>query len=166
MKKQRDEANPIVASFPDREPADAAVCALHDAGYRSTWLAYVEPVDPNTFGGAGGTVGAGRELVRPIGENPIRKLIRSDTKETLYDALRAQGMTDEDARNVDGRVVEGSCVLVADGASDPLAAEEIMVQAGGSIVSAPTPLGAEPDRESLLKKSRAKRIDGSEPPES
>jgi hypothetical protein len=33
--------------------------------------------------------------------------------------------------------------------NDPVFAEEIIVKRGGSIVAAPTPLGIEPDRETL-----------------
>jgi hypothetical protein len=146
----RDEpTDPIVATFSDRTPADAAICKLHDEGFRRTWLAHVEHVDPNTFGGAGGTVGAGREIVRPIGENPLVKLFRRGEKPTLYDALREHGLSDEDAKNVDGAIAEGSYILVVEGANDPVYAEEIVVAENGAIVAAPTPLGTEPDRETL-----------------
>lgn len=144
-----DSSNTIVAVFTDREQADAAVCALHDEGFRHTWLALVEPVDPNTFGGAGGTVGAGRELVKPIGRNPLARLFRRAGELTLYDALRERGLSDEDAKNVDGSIAEGSYLLVVQDVNDPVFAEEIIVKRGGSIVAAPTPLGIEPDRETL-----------------
>jgi len=139
----------IVATFSDRAQADGAVCKLHDEGFRGTWLGQLEHVDPNTFGGAGGTVGAGREIVRPIGENPLVQLFRRGAKPTLYDALREHGLSDEDAKNVDGAVLEGNYILVVEGASDPVFAEEIIVAEGGSIAAAPTPLGTEPDRETL-----------------
>ncbi|MBV8369395.1 MAG: hypothetical protein JO036_10795 [Candidatus Eremiobacteraeota bacterium] len=147
---QKDEsANSIVATFSDRTLVDAAVCELHGDGFRHTWLAHVEHVDPNTFGGAGGTVGAGREIVQPIGENPLVQLFRRGGKPTLYDALREHGLSDEDAKNVDGAITEGDYILVVEDANDPVVAEEIIVNEGGSIVAAPTPLGTEPDRETL-----------------
>jgi hypothetical protein len=162
----KDEPNnAIVATFADRVQADSAICNLHDEGFRHTWLAHVEHVDPNTFGGAGGTVGAGRELVRPIGENPLVKLFRRGGKPTLYDALREHGLSDEDAKNVDGAITEGNYVLVVEDANDPVYAEEIIVAEGGSIVAAPTPLGTEPDRETLreLRQQERPRVPGPGP---
>ena len=161
-----DSKGSIVATFSDRTQADGAMCKLHDEGFRRTWLAYVEHVDPNTFGGAGGTIGAGREIVQPIGENPLVQLFRRGGKPTLYDALHEHGLSDEDAKNVDGAVVEGSYIVVVEGANDPVCAEEIIVAEGGSITAAPTPLGTEPDRETLreLRKQDTPRVPGPGPP--
>jgi hypothetical protein len=147
--QKKESANSIVATFSDRTRVDGAVCKLHDDGFRHIWLAQLEHVDPNTFGGAGGTVGAGREIVQPIGENPLVQLFRRGGKPTLYDALREHGLSDENTKNVDGAITEGDYVAVVEDANDPLVAEEIIVNEGGSIVAAPTPLGTEPDRETL-----------------
>jgi hypothetical protein len=138
-------SNAIVASFTGRAQADAAVHSLHDEGFRHTWLAVVEAVDANTFGGAGGTIGAGRETVREVqGGNPLTRLFKRDSNRTLYDALRDRGVDDDAALRIDGSIVEGNCVLVVDGANDPRCAEELVARAGGDVIAAPEPLSTEP----------------------
>ena len=135
----------IVASFSNRPQANAAMRALHDDGFRRTWLAVVDPVDAASFGGAGGTVGAGRETVREVaGGNALQRFIRRNSNRTLYDALRDRGVDDDTARSIDGTIVEGNCVLVVDGANDPRCAEELIGDAGGDVLAAPTPLRTEP----------------------
>ncbi|HEV3138877.1 MAG TPA: hypothetical protein VGY57_00105 [Vicinamibacterales bacterium] len=64
------------------------------------------------------------------------KLFRRGGERTLYDALRERGLSDEDAKNVDGAVAEGNYILVVEDANDPVYAEEIIVSEGGSIVAA------------------------------
>jgi hypothetical protein len=141
-------SNAIVASFTGRGQADAALRSLHEEGFRRTWLAVVETVDANTFGGAGGaggTVGAGHETVHEVqGGNPLTRFFRRDSNRTLYDALRDRGVDDDAALRIDGTIVEGNCVLVVEGANDPRCAEELVAQAGGELLAAPEPLSAEP----------------------
>jgi truncated hemoglobin YjbI len=138
-------SNAIVASFTGRVQADAALRSLHAEGFRRTWLAVVETVDANAFGGAGGTVGAGRETVHEVqGGNPLTRFFRRDSNRTLYDALRDRGVDDDAAMRIDGTIVEGNCVLVVEGANDPRCAEELVAQAGGEVLAAPEPLSTEP----------------------
>jgi len=84
-------SNAIVASFTQRGQADAAVRSLHEEGFRRTWLAVVETVEANSSGGAGGTVGAGRETVREVqGGGALRRFFGLNSNRTLYDALRVR----------------------------------------------------------------------------
>ena len=138
-------SNPIIASFTSRAQADAAVRTLHEEGFRHTWLAVVDTVDANSFGGAGGTVGAGRETVHELeGGNALKRFFGRDSNRTLYDALRDRDVDDDVAQRIDGTVVEGNCVLVVDGANDPRCAEELVTRAGGEVIAAPEPLLSEP----------------------
>lgn len=133
-----DEGNTIVASFPNRSGADAAIQAVHDEGFRQTWLAVIGSEDA----GHDGTTGA-------IDENSSRRWFRGDAGQSLYDALRGRGVGDDVALQIDDTIVEGNCVLVVEGSNDPTYAEEIVGRAGGTLLSAPTPLLAEHDRDAL-----------------
>lgn len=128
----------VVATFTSREAADAAIRDLHHGGVRRTWLGVTQVVDENSFGGAGGTVGAGRERVTPL-EPAAAKWFRGEdpsNSETLYDALREHGVADDDARRIDGTVVEGNCVLVIEDARDPREATAIVQRHGGDALIA------------------------------
>ncbi len=128
-----DSSTTVVATFPSRERADAAVHALHEAGYRRTWLGVTEPVDPNSFGGAGGTVGEGRERVHEVGRNPLARWFHRDEGHTLYDVLREHGVEEADARDIDGSVVEGDVVLIAGELADSAAVEKLLRAHGGTM---------------------------------
>jgi hypothetical protein len=135
-----DEGNVIVASFSDRGGADTAVRALHDEGFRRTWLAVIGR------GGTGGDNGG------PVDEDSPRRWFRGDAGQSLYDALRGRGVADDVALQVDDTIVEGNCVLVAEGSNDPTYAEEIVAREGGALLSAPTPLLGENDRDALRER--------------
>jgi hypothetical protein len=122
-------SNVIVSSFPDRARADAAVRVLHEEGFRRTWLA---------------AIGAGREEVREIGGNPLRRWFHADSNRTLYDALRDREVDDDQAQRIDASVGAGNCVLLVEGANDPRCAEELIERAGGEIMAAPEALRTAP----------------------
>ncbi|MEA2664647.1 MAG: hypothetical protein QOI11_1591 [Candidatus Eremiobacteraeota bacterium] len=122
-----------IATFPSREQAQAALDDLHRAGYRHTWLGLTETVDPNSFGGAGGTVGAGRERVREVVRNPLARWFHRDEDHTLYDVLREHGVEEEDAREIDGSVTEGDAVVIVCDVRDPAAVQDILMGHGGRI---------------------------------
>jgi hypothetical protein len=122
----------VVATFPRRTDADAAIHALHHAGYHHTWLGRTQTVDENTFGGAGGTVGAGRERVTSD-DSTILRWLHHEGERTLYDVLRDHGVLEQDARAIDGSVVEGNCVLVVEDTRDPQRVEKILRETGGSV---------------------------------
>lgn len=121
----------VVATFPDRRSADAAIAALHAAGHRHTWLGVTETVDPKSFGGAGGTVGAGGERVHEV-HTGMGRWIHRERDLTLYDALREHGVEEEDARAIDGSVLEGSAVVIVENA-DPKAVDRLVREAGGEV---------------------------------
>lgn len=133
-----DEGNAIVASFPNRSGADAAIRAVHDEGFRHTWLAVIGS------GGAGHHRTAGA-----VDESSSRRWFRGDAGQSLYDALRGHGVSDDVALQIDDTIVEGNCVLVVEGSNDPTYAEEIVGSVGGALLAAPTPLLAEHDRDAL-----------------
>ena len=135
---QHHASDVVVATFTAREAADAATRDLHHAGVRRTWLAVTQTVDENTFGGAGGTVGAGRERVVPLEPAAATWFRHEDPRnaETLYDALREHGVAEEDARRIDGTVIEGNCVLVIEDARDSRAATQIVQRHGGDALIA------------------------------
>jgi hypothetical protein len=140
----------VVATFPKRADADAAIHSLHDAGYHHTWLGRTQTVDENTFGGAGGTVGAGRERVTSDASAVVRWL-RHEGDRTLYDVLLDHGVLEEDARAIDGSVVEGNCVLVVEDAKEPRRVQKILRENGGSVRAVSE---AGPPRADALEESR------------
>jgi hypothetical protein len=138
-----DEGTAIVATFSERSAADAAIRALHDQSFRRTWLAVIDrsAARPDTFN-------ATRDGLQ-------RRWVRKDSPQSLYDALRDHGVTDDDALRLDDTVDDGCCILVAESANDPAYAQQIVASEGGALVSVPTPLqsnGAAPERDALRKK--------------
>ncbi|HYZ15170.1 MAG TPA: hypothetical protein VE591_02165 [Candidatus Acidoferrum sp.] len=134
--ERHDASETVVATYHRRIDADEAIHALHHAGYHHTWLGVTRTVDENTFGGAGGTVGAGRERVQEADDvNLIARWLRHEGDRTLYDVLRDHGVEDEDARAIDGSVVEGECVLVVEDAHDPRRVARIVRETGGTLRS-------------------------------
>lgn len=103
-----------VATFPDRPAADAALGALHDAGYRRTWL--------------GVTTSAG--AVEPAAP-PLARWLHHETARTLCDVLRDHGVLEDDARAIDGSVVAGECVVVVEDVDDPANVAELLHAKGG-----------------------------------
>lgn len=139
-----DAGTAIVASFPDRASADAAIRALHDQGFRRTWLAVIDrsAAGPNAFS-------------TTAGDSSPRRWFRKDAPQSLYDALRDHGVTDDDALRLDDTVDDGDCILVAESANDPSYAQEIVANQRGTLLSAPTPLltnSAPPDRDALRER--------------
>jgi hypothetical protein len=128
---QDSDSSTTVAIFADRAAAGAAIAALRRAGYEHTWLGVTATVDENSFGGAGGTVGAGRERV--VAADPLARWLHHENERTLYDVLRDHGVLEEDARAIDGSVVEGSCVLVIEQVRDPAQVERIVRDSGGTL---------------------------------
>lgn len=143
---QRNDSNVVVATFTSRTAADAAIRELHGAGVRRSWLGVTQTIDENSFGGAGGTVGAGRERVAPL-EPPAARWFRSENaanSQTLYDALREHGVAEDDARRIDGTVIEGNCVLVVEDARDAREATAIVQRNGGDALIAPVERAGDP----------------------
>ena len=141
-----DAATAVVATFTDRSKADKSVQALHDEGFRRTWLAVIDRSagGPDTFTSGDGT--------------PQRRWFRKDVKQTLYDALRDRGVSDDVALQLDDSCDDGNIILVAESANDPLFAQEIVEREGGKLLSAPTLLKADaapPDRDALRQRRQS-----------
>lgn len=146
--ERHDASETVVATYHRRLDADEAIHALHHAGYHHTWLGVTRNVGENTFGGAGGTVGAGRERVQEADANLIARWLRHEGDRTLYDVLRDHGVEEEDARAIDGSVVEGDCVLVVEDAHDPRRVAKIVRETGGTLRSEiAEPVASPPQRE-------------------
>ncbi|HTW84685.1 MAG TPA: hypothetical protein VMD91_11500 [Candidatus Sulfotelmatobacter sp.] len=114
-----DDKITIVASFPSREAANKTAHALHRDGMH-TWI--------------GVTHGA-QTSQRAAERNPIMRWFHRDSDRTLYDVLREHGVEEEDALLVDGTIVEGDAVLVAEG-MDPVEIEREVTAHGGTVRSA------------------------------
>ena len=141
-----DEGTAVVATYADRSRADATIKALHDEGFRRTWLAVIDrsAAGPDTFNSSDGTA--------------QRRWFRKDAKQTLYDALRDRGVGDDVALQLDDTCDDGNIILVAESANDPLYAQEIVQREGGTLLSAPTRLKADaapPDRDALRGRRQA-----------
>src|ERR1700738_380742 len=97
-----DEGTAVVATYSDRGRADATVKALHDEGFRRTWLAVIDrsAAGPDTFNSSDGTA--------------QRRWFRKDAKQTLYDALRDRGVSDDVALQLDDTCDDGNIILVAE----------------------------------------------------
>ncbi len=135
-----DEGSAVVATFTDRARADATIQALHGAGFRRTWLAVID------------RSAAGTDAFHPGDGTSQRRWFRKDAKQTLYDALRDRGVGDDVALQLDDSCDDGNLILVAESANDAPHAQEIVQRAGGTLLSAPTPLKADAapsDREAL-----------------
>jgi hypothetical protein len=144
---QHSEGSAVVATFTDRSRADKAIQALHDEGFRRTWLAVIDrtAAGPDTFSPGNGTTAQ-------------RRWFRKDAKQTLYDALRDRGVSDDVALGLDDSCDDGDNILVAESANDPAYAQEIVQREGGKLLSAPTPLKADaapPDRNALRERRNA-----------
>ena len=140
---QHSEGSAVVATFTDRSGADKAIQALHDEGFRRTWLAVID------------RTAAGAETFEPGDGTPQRRWFRKDAKQTLYDALRDRGVGDDVALQLDDSCDDGDNILVAESANDPTYAQEIVQREGGKLLSAPTPLKADaapPDRDALRER--------------
>ena len=141
-----DAGTAVVASFTDRSRADAAIQALHGEGFRRTWLAVID------------RSAAGPQAFHPGDGTSQRRWFRKDAKQTLYDALRDRGVTDDDALQLDDSCDDGDTILVTESANDPTYAQEIVQREGGKLLSAPTPLKADaapPDRDALRQRRQA-----------
>jgi len=143
---QHSEGSAVVATFTDRAGADKAIQALHDEGFRRTWLAVID------------RTAAGADTFNPGDGTPQRRWFRKDAKQTLYDALRDRGVGDDVALQLDDSCDDGDNILVAESANDPTYAQEIVQRAGGKLLSAPTPLKADaapPDRDALRERRKS-----------
>src|ERR1700733_4481653 len=140
-----DAGTAVVATFTERSRADAAIQALHGEGFRRTWLAVID------------RSAAGTDAFHPGDGSPQRRRFRKDAPQTLYDALRDRGVSDDLAAQLDDTVDDGYSILVAESANDPAYAQEIVEREGGSLLSAPTPLksDAEPADRDALHERRA-----------
>ena len=141
-----DEGTAVVATYSDRSRADATIKALHDEGFRRTWLAVID------------RSAAGGDTFQPGDGASQRRWFRKDAKQTLYDALRDRGVGDDVALQLDDTCDDGNIVLVAESANDPLYAQEIVQREGGTLLSAPTRLKADaapPDRDALRGRREA-----------
>jgi hypothetical protein len=141
-----DAGTVVVATYTERDRADKAIQALHDEGFRRTWLAVIDrsAAGPDTFQQVDGTA--------------QRRWFRKDAKQTLYDALRDRGVSDDVALQLDDSCDDGDVVLVTESANDPAYAQEIVQREGGKLLSAPTPLKADaapPDRGALRERREA-----------
>ncbi len=144
--QQTDAGTAVVATFTERSRADKAIEALHGEGFRRTWLAVIDrsAAGPDTFHEGDGTA--------------QRRWFRKDAKQTLYDALRDRGVTDDVALQLDDACDDGDTILVTESANDPTYAQEIVQREGGKLLSAPTPLKADaapPDRDALRQRREA-----------
>jgi hypothetical protein len=119
-----------VATFARRDDADTAIHALHRAGYRHTWLGVTGAVD--------------EKGVEPAAPAILRWLHRDDAR-TLYDVLRDHGVLEEDARAIDGSVVEGDCVLVVEDARSAARVAKIVRECGGAMRAESVEHPAEPE---------------------
>jgi hypothetical protein len=141
-----DEGTAVVATYSDRGRADATIKALHDEGFRRTWLAVID------------RSAAGGDAFQPGEGTSQRRWFRKDAKQTLYDALRDRGVGDDVALQLDDTCDDGNIILVAESANDPLYAQEIVQREGGNLLSAPTRLKADaapPDRDALRGRRQA-----------
>jgi hypothetical protein len=138
-----DEGTAVVATFTDRSRADKTIQALHDDGFRRTWLAVID------------RSAAGADTFQPGDAAAQRRWFRKDAKQTLYDALRDRGVGDDVALQLDDSCDDGDIILVVESANDPTHAQEIVQRDGGKLLSAPTPLKADaapPDRDALRQR--------------
>ena len=138
-----DEGTAVVATYSDRSRADGTIKALHDEGFRRTWLAVIDrsAAGPDTFNPTDGTT--------------QRRWFRKDAKQTLYDALRDRGVGDDVALQLDDTCDDGNIILVVESANDPMYAQEIVQREGGKLLSAPTRLKADaapPGRDALRQR--------------
>ena len=135
-----DEGTAVVATYADRSRADATIKALHDEGFRRTWLGVID------------RSAAGADAFEPGDGTTQRRWFRKDAKQTLYDALRDRGVSDDVALQLDDTCDDGNIILVAESANDPVHAQQIVEREGGKLLSAPTLLKADaapPDRDAL-----------------
>jgi hypothetical protein len=141
-----DQGTAVVATYGERSRADATVQALHDEGFRRTWLAVID------------RSAAGPDALQPGDATAQRRWFRKDAKQTLYDALRDRGVGDDIALQLDDTCDDGNIILVVESANDPLYAQEIVRREGGNLLSAPTRLKADaapPDRDALRGRREA-----------
>ncbi|MDB5070186.1 MAG: hypothetical protein JWM87_1297 [Candidatus Eremiobacteraeota bacterium] len=140
-----DAGTAVVATYTDRNGADKAIQALHDEGFKRTWLAVIDrsAAGPDTFQQGDATA--------------QRRWFRKDAKQTLYDALRDRGVSDDVALQLDDSCDDGDVILVTESANDPAYAQEIVQREGGKLLSAPTPLKADApaDRSALRERRQA-----------
>ena len=138
-----DQGTAVVATFNERSRADKAVEELHAEGFRRTWLGVID------------RSAAGADEFQQGDGATQRRWFRKDAKQTLYDALRDRGVTDDVALELDDACDDGDTILVAESANDPTYAQEIVQREGGKLRSAPTPLKADaapPDRDALRQR--------------
>jgi hypothetical protein len=143
---QHNEGSAVVATYNERGRADATIQALHDEGFRRTWLGVID------------RSAAGSDTFHPGDGTPQRRWFRVDAKQTLYDALRDRGVPDDVALQLDDSCDDGNSILVVEAANDPTYAQEIVQREGGKLLSAPTPLKADtapPDRDALRERRQA-----------
>jgi len=86
--------------------------------------------------------------LRAQGFRLVSQFVKSDNARELSAALREHGLSDADATNVEGRIADRP-VLIVEEATVPTLVEDFIIREGGSIESAPTRFGNEPDRKRL-----------------
>ena len=109
-----DQPTAIVASFPSQRAASDAAHALRRKGTH-TWL---------------GLTGVSEGVVRAQPANPLARWFHRDSDRTLVDVLRERGVDADDARFIDGTMIEGDAVLVADGEDGEAIAREVAARGG------------------------------------
>lgn len=121
----------LAATFPDRERAHDAVQRLHDEGFHQTWIGLTKPM---TDDGYGTTSSAATGETRVEEENPVARFFGGGN-ESLHEALRRHGVSDEDAARVDTSLPANSAILTVRGSNHPELAAQIIATCGGSLLT-------------------------------
>lgn len=141
----RDEAyegRALVAAFADRETAHAAARALHDEGFKRTWIGVTHPSGDTSYSGTSGTASTatGQTHVTSdggdtLGEKIGRFFSGESGERTLYDELVRHGVAASEARRIDGSLAPSSAILTVDGHNHPELAATLIERSGGHILA-------------------------------
>ena len=119
----------LAATFPSRETAHQAVQRLHDEGFHKTWIGLTKPMTDDGYGTA-----AASSEPRVEEDNALARFFGGGN-ESLHEALRRHGVSDEDASRVDTSLPPDSAIITVDGSNHPELATEIISTCGGSLLS-------------------------------
>jgi hypothetical protein len=120
-------SNTLAAIFATEKSARDAIKNLHKAGFKQTWLGKTRENDPST----------GQPTVEGGNDAFARFLSAGSDRRPLHRALIERGLTETQARDVEGDIAPGCLVVTVYAEDNPQRVAEILADDNGDVIDAP-----------------------------
>lgn len=126
-------SNTIAAIFATEKSARDAIKNLHNAGFRQTWLGKTRENDRTT----------GEPMVEGGSDGLARFLSAGSDRRALHSALMERGLTESQARTVEGDIAPGCLVVTVYGEDNPQRVADILADDNGEVIAGEMPRAVE-----------------------